>query len=277
MFDKEAIKEIANSQAITAAQDGIATRGIGELVALPDNFKVHDLERFSIGRRRARGLMATSYLNDFAAYTDKYSEDEITNIFVDAAKMSATAVLNLGTADVPKHADNLVILTLNKTAAYEALIFSVGTPMQQDHAAEFLEDWATYITCVNKDGEIETKHAIAAIRRITIESSAKMESAVNHLSATKSAFESIAASSQDPIPETIEFRCEPYLGLQERTFEMRVGVLTGQPKPVIIFRLIQKEQAEEDMAIEFAGRVKGKFDSLPGQSLVMVGAYKAGA
>ena len=277
MFDKEAIKEIANSQAITAAQDSIATTGIGELVALPDNFKVNDLEKFSIGRRRARGVMATSYLNDFAAYTDKFSEDEVTNIFVDAAKMSATAVLNLGTADSPKHADNLAILSLKKTAAFEALISCAGIAMAQDVAAEFLEDWTTYITCFNKNGEIETKHAIAAIRRITIESSAKLESSITHLSATKSAFESIAASSQDPIPETIEFRCEPYLGLLERTFEMRVGVLTTQVKPLIMFRMIQKEQHEEDMAIEFGAQVADKFDSLIRKSLVMVGAYKAGA
>ncbi|MDO9103333.1 MAG: DUF2303 family protein [Methylovulum sp.] len=277
MFDKEAIKEIANSQAITAAQDGIATAGIGELVALPDNFKVHELEQLSLGRRRARGVMTTNYLNDFAAYTDKYSEDEVTNIFVDAGKMSATAVMNLGSAMFPKHADNLAILTLKKTAAFQALISFAGIPMQQDAAAEFLEDWATYITCFNKGGVIQIKHAIAAIRRITIESSAKLESAVNHLSATKSAFESIAASSQDPIPETIEFRCEPYLGLQERTFEMRVGVLTTQVKPLIMFRLIHKEQHEEDMAIEFGAQVTDRFDSLPGRALVMVGAYKAGA
>lgn len=274
MFDKEAVKEIARSESISAASKAIqAATEIDGAVALPEDFKLHDLEQYFGCRRRARGTMATTTIEDFAVFTKQHIDEDPAQIFVDPLEMAATAILNMGSIVFPGHADNRAKLTLKRTAAYQALMAVSGSKLTQDRAAEFLEDWDANILCVNKDGDIATKHAVAAIRKITIESSAKIESAISQLSASKSAFEAIAASSKDPIPQEIHFTCQPYHGLPDRRFSLRLSVVTEQ-KPLIVLRLIKQEQHEEEMAKEFAALVRVAFADDQTKALVMIGTYK---
>jgi len=272
MFDKEAVKEIARSESISAATKAIRTEVDGVL-ALPEDFKLHNVEQYFNYRRRARGTMATTSIEDFAVYTKQHIDEAPGHIFVDPSEMAATAILNMGSTSQPGHTDNRAKLTLKRTAAYQALMAVSGSQLPQDRAAEFLEDWTANISCVNENGAIATKHAVAAIRKITIESSAKVESAVNQLSASKSAFEAIAASSKDPIPQEIDFVCQPYHGLPDRTFSLRLSVVTGA-KPLIVLRLIKQEQHEEEMANEFAELVRNSFADDQSKALVMIGTYK---
>lgn len=272
MFDKEAVKEIARSESISAATKAVQYEVSGVL-ALPEDFKLHDVEQYFNYRRRARGTMATTSIEDFAVYTKQHIDEAPSHIFVDPSEMAATAILNMGSTSQPGHTDNRAKLALKRTAAYQALMAVSGSQLTQDRAAEFLEDWAVNIYCVNENGAIARKHAVAAIRKITIESSAKVESAVNQLSASKSAFEAIAASSIDPIPQEIHFVCQPYHGLPDRTFSLRLSVVTGA-KPLIVLRLIKQEQHEEEMANEFAELVRNSFADDQSKALVMIGTYK---
>lgn len=288
MFDKSAIEALQEGEAISSATasiyaalghdaDGLDTCGI---VTLPANFTVHDLEKHMPTRRRARGLMVTDVLDSFAAYTLEHAEDGAT-VFVSTDDMSATAVLNLGTPDAPLHADNKANLYSRQTAAYKALrSIANGQGQKQATVAEFLEDWAGHVKCFSAEGELSPPKAIAAIRKVTIETMRKLESEEQQLSASMSAFESVKASSKEALPTTIYFTCQPYKGFNERTFVLRLAVLTNGDKPAIGLRVIKQEEHDEEMAQELANRVASAIattDKCGEQNVpVLMGTYRAG-
>lgn len=270
MFTKEALQELSKAQAITAAHNAIADT-TDNIVALPSEFSLHDLEKFQQSRRRARGTMSTSNVPNFATYVEKHQEPGAI-IFIQQDKMTAIAVLNLGTPDAPGHTDNRAELVPKKTAAYTALkSIATGAGYAQQKVAEFLEDWPEQIKCFNDAGAITPAKAIAAIRKITIENLKKLESSEAQLSASKSAFESVTATSTEPLPTTIYFKTVPFHGLQTREFVLRLGILSGGDKPAVNLRIINQEQHDEDMAVELADLVKAAITDLP----VLIGEYAA--
>lgn len=273
MLNQEAIKELTKATAIQAAEKAL-TAQVDTLVALPDDFKVHDLENYLSSRRRARGSMHTSVIEDFAVYVTAHKEEGAA-VFVDIDSMSAVAVLNLGTPEEPGHTDNRAKLKLRQTAPYNALIaHASGGSLGQAKVAEFLEDWQDHIACFNDEGQVTVPKAIAAVRKLTIESMRKLETSEQSLSASRSAFESIQATSADPLPTFIHFLCVPYAGLSERSFQIRLGVQTGGDKPSIVLRMVKAEQHDEEMVNELADLVR---TALQGTLPVLIGEYgKAG-
>ncbi len=269
MFDATAIEKLSEAEAISAAASATEAGLHTGLVALPSDFTVHDLEKHQEHRRRARGVMGTSVIADFATYVLQHKEEGAT-VFIDPDAMTATAVLNLGTPDAPGHADNIAKLGLKRTAAYAALRnIATGAGHKQATMAEFFEDWPSELQFYNDDGHIAAPKAIAAIRKVTIESLRKLESTEQSLSASKSSFESVAATSNEPIPTTIYFNCVPYADLQARTFVMRLTIGTGGDKPTIGLRIVKQEEHDEDMARELAGLVVAAVPGTP----ALIGKY----
>lgn len=218
MITKDAIEAIQHGAGIAdasgAIRDAIAT---GSPLGLPNNYTLHDIERFLPVRRRMRGTMETSSIADFARYVAANKEAGAC-VFVAAQAIRVEAVLNMGTPEKPGHADNRARLRPEATAAYSALKQAAdGRPLPQSQVAEFLEDWAQHITCFGDDGsEIPTRRAIAAVRKITIDALRKVEACEQQLSVSKSTFESVSASSKDPMPRTIHFSCVPFHGIDAR-------------------------------------------------------------
>ena len=173
MLTKEAIEALSEAQSIGAAAQAVRN-GMGDAVALPNCYTMHDLERFAAVRRRARGKMTTEALADFSAYVQAHAEAGAT-VFVNGATMAATAVLNLGTPQDPGHADNTAVYAPPKTAAYKALLATAsGAGMPQQKAAEFFEDWLAIaaLEFLIGDDPVPPPKAIAAVRAITIEAAA---------------------------------------------------------------------------------------------------------
>lgn len=276
MFDKSAIDTLAQATAINQASATVvmALDDTNGAAALPDNFALHDLEKFMPTRRRARGAMSTSSVSDFAAYVGQHAQTGST-VFVSHKVMAAVAVLDLGTTDAPGHAEHRATITPDMTAAYTAMRnIAQGRALEQGTVAEFLEDWAPHIKCADEAGPIVLKHAVAAVRKITVEGLRKVEASEEQLSASKSSFESVKATSTQPLPTLIEFRCVPYHGFTERTFSLRLGIRTTD-KPAITLRIINSELHDEEMAQELANRVKLAVSSELGevQCPVLIGEY----
>lgn len=274
MFDKESIIALQEGTSINKANEALSLSiETKELVAFPSDYKLHDLEQYLPNRRRARGTMSTTILESFTDYTKAHAEPGAT-VFVDSDHMSATSVLNLGTPEAPGQADNKAKLTLIRTAAFTALLgMATGASLKQATVAEFLEDWSLEIVCMNDAGDIATSKAIAAIRKLTIETMRKLESEEQSLSASRSAFESVQATSKEPIPTTIHFMCQPYNDLKGRTFCLRLGINTSGDKPSVTLRIVKSEQHNEEMATELVELINRHFDHVP----VLIGNYsKAG-
>ena len=270
MLTEEALNKLQLGAAIAQANSALSE----PFAALPNDFELHDLEKFADLRRRARGVFKTQFVAAFCAYVAKHREPGAT-AFVDPVKMAATGVLNLGTPDAPGHADNLASLEPTKTAAYQALLaVANGHGQAQRTVAEFLEDWAGAVTCFNDEGSIVPGHAVAAIRKITIEAMRKQESEEQSLSATRSALESVTASSKEPLPTTIYFKCQPYAELTERAFVLRLGILTGDKAPSIVLRITKPEEHAEQMALELERLIREGF-AAEAEITTVVGTYAA--
>jgi uncharacterized protein YfdQ (DUF2303 family) len=266
----DAINEGATTEMVNKAINQSLMNGHAH-VAMPDNFNVVDLEHVQSFRRRMRGTMITASIPDFANYIGDNGEDGAC-VFVNQESMSAKAVLNLGTPEHPGHADNTAVLNPIRTAAYAKLRdMAKGQGLTQKAVAEWLEDWGNNIVCFDEDGEtVASGYAIAAIRQITIESASKLESTVESLSESKSAFESVKATSKTQIPATIRFNCEPYPDFHYRAFVLRLGIRTGERNPMITLNLINAEKHEEEIALELAAKVT----SAIGESAkVLLGTY----
>jgi uncharacterized protein YfdQ (DUF2303 family) len=274
MFTADAIKELSQSEAIKAANESVTKAAQdAHVVGLPGEFSMHDLEKYLPTRRRARGIMTTSVTDHFAKYTGMHAEDGAC-AFVSPEKMQAVAVLNLGSKDKPGHTDNLAVLELKKTAAFnELLAIANGIQQTQRKVAEFMEDWQDYILCFSdSDTKMETKRAIAAVRSITIEALSKMDAHEENFGSTRSALDSVKASSKETLPAFFDFTCEPRHGLARRTFRVRIGIVTGSAAPSLTLRIIKLEEHEERMAEELAEIVGDAVkDSIP----VVIGTYQA--
>lgn len=275
MFDKDAINEIqaahATNEVRVALSDAMASEHA--TVFAPSDFTRHDLEKLQPNRRRARGAMNTSDIEAFATYSEEHAEAGAT-VFIDADAMSARAVLNLGTSEEPGHADNVGVLKLKQTAAYTALLATAnGRQLSQQSAAEFLEDWAEEVECFGESsGALNHGAAVAALRKLTIDTARKVESTVGQLSASLSAMEQVKASSDNPVPTTIYFQCVPFHGLASRLFVLRLAIHTAGDKPMLSLRIKNLEGHQEQMAKEFAENVR---EAIPGEIPVVIGTYAA--
>lgn len=268
MFDKEAIQQLTKAESISAACAALVAAD--SAVPLPDDFKLHDIEQFMPNRRRLRGTMTTSVVYQFAAYA-KDNAEAGARVFVNPNDMTAEAVLNIGTPTAPGHGDNRAVLAPRKTAAYTALgAIAAGRPLTQTQVAEFMEDWEPIISCMRDDSFITNRQAIGAVRNITIEALKKLGSQEAQLSASRSTFEQVTASSaNDPLPTLVTVRTVPLHGLAERAFSMRLAIVTGD-KPTITLRIVNPERHAEEMAAELAALVGGAIgESMP----VILGSY----
>jgi len=278
MMDASAIQELSQSEAIRAAAEVTELR---DEVALPAGFAIHDLEKFNKVRRRARGTMTTTVAADFGRYATMHAGFGGASVFVDQDKMQAVAVLNLGTAEVPGHADNLAVLAMRKTAAFSDLLrIADGHAKTQTQVAEWMEDWAPLLSAIATDAEgmaqpIKMPHAIAAVRKITIDAARKTESEAASLSASKSTLERITAHSGGlTLPTMIVLTTEPYDGLQAMDIALRLGVVTTGDKVSLVLRIQKFEALQQDMAQALANLVRSEIgDAMP----VLIGAYLAKA
>jgi len=123
-----------------------------------------------------------------------------------------------------------------------------------------MEDWVDVLAATNEHGEtMPMGAAVAAIRRITIGSNAEATSEETSFSSRRSAMAEVEAKNRDQLPAFLAFTCEPYQGLSERTFTLRLNIITGE-KPRIGVRIVRLETAEEEMAKELEELLRKGFE-----------------
>lgn len=221
-----------------------------DLAALPDNYKIHDLEKYLAERRRFRGALTTASLSDFVAYVKGHAGGEG---FIDGDQLSAKVFFNLGNVDAPGHADWTATLQLKATAAYRALLAVNGQRKTQRDMIEWLEDWNRYLGALTGEANnaITIGAAIEAIRKINITSKKDTTHVQDERRAAMSSMEEVEASAGPSLVKHINFVCEPYLGLPERTFNLRMQVLTSHDDPLLILRIASLEEQQEEIAKDF--------------------------
>ncbi len=259
-LDGTAISQIQNMAVASLSLDAIE-KSLCPAIVLPNDFKVSSLENLQEGRFRFRGEMKTTSISDFVKYSIKNAVEEGVSCFIDANEMSAKTIFNIGTIGEPGHADNTALVKLKQTAPFSALLKIDGVKYRQKELAEWLEDWRDYLIAFDAEGNVlDIKQAISAVRRITIESTRSAEHEDHDFSAKRSVLENVEARSKDVMPTAFQFTCTPYDELKERSIKLRYSVLTGGDVPVLVLRIVQLENLEEQIAQEFRDLLCDEFD-----------------
>lgn len=272
---------LRNIQADTL-QQFIQAQTNGTVSAMPAGVTVNDLEQYLEQRRRYRGSMATNLIAEFVEYVTATTDDYgwlpaagVFPCFVSPSTMSAKTYFNLGDVENPGHGDHHANLHLEKTEAFRQLLETNGRKFDQKNLAEWLEDWKDHLEAFAEDGttEVPMAAAVSAVRRITIGSKAEATSETQALSTHQSAMTEVEARNKDQFPCFLKFTCEPYQGLEERTFTLRLSLITSE-KPVIVPRIVRLETAEEEMAQELEEKLRKGFEDTPVKTFV--GSFNPG-
>src|SRR5690554_352853 len=265
--DNSALHEYTKAVQATEIQAFIQQQTNDTAVALPEGVKIADLEQYLENRRRYRGTMNTKLIAEFVEFVtssiEGYSNFTGDNFpcFINPQHMRAVAYFNLGDVDNPGHGDHQAKLSLQKTEAFQELLGINGKRFDQRQLAEWLEDWIDHLQTFGEDGtkELSLAASVAAIRRITVGISAEATSEEQTFSSRRSAMAEVEAKHKDQLPAFLKFTCEPYQGLQERTFTVRLSLITGE-KPQISARIVRLETAQEDMAKELEEKLRSGFE-----------------
>jgi uncharacterized protein YfdQ (DUF2303 family) len=252
MLSKEAIAHLEKTVLLNDVNEELSKINTkSNLLVVPGGFDVSNLESSMPTRDSYRFSFATKSIKDFGEYCKEFDK-EGAKCFVNSDYMRANTIFDLGTEEAPLHQRHNAKLQLDKTAAFKALLNVNGEHLNQKDAANFVEDWAGNIKVLCKAGKsMSIQQAVKQLREITIERMASVDSKVSDFSESMSAMEKIEAKNQDIIPAIIEFTCNPYHGLDNRAFTVRVSILTSGDRPKISLRIVRLEAQEEDMAEEF--------------------------
>lgn len=238
---------------------------------------VVSLEHLQDGRSRFRGKLVTNSLADFVHYVKRdhgAGPDSRASVFVDAAKLSATAFFNLGDYQSPGHADHRAELSLDSTAAYKAVAAAHGLRTDQRGLSEWLEEWAPHLDVLDEHGNtMSTLAAIVAVRSVKVKATSEAATTVGSFAANRTAMEDIEAKATagSALPGRIKFTFVPALGLAEQTADLRL-YLSAKPeeKPHFFVKWIGREQVIEAIAQDFK---RVLFDELGEKALLTIGTF----
>lgn len=261
------IRDLANA----ASTNLNAKAGIAATIA-PDNFKAIDTEQFQPLRRRFRGRMATTSLADFIYYVKLRTEGVAPAPgFIDSDKLSATVLFNLGTVELPGHADDVALLNLKASPAYAAILAAHGSTLQHADALNWLQDWVDHIGYADEDGtDMPAATTYNALRKLTIAATSERTSEERTHGASRSALEQVEARGAAALPAFVRFVCTPYAGLPERVFYLRINVRDNGGKPVIQLRIRNLDSEKEAIAQEFKAEL---LRELEGRAALVIGTF----
>lgn len=254
----------------------------GELVAIHENFNVHDLEQFQAGRNRARGVLKTPSFDDFKSYVlgNTQSENSVPEVkfyapvFVDHKNVSATAILNFKVVGLAQgHCDHKAVLQLEPTVVWEKLNQLKDQKLNQKRFATLLEDWASVFSATTETYEtINIAEAINAVRNMKVGASTTTDSAVSNLQETRSVFDKVEASNTaGKLPSYFEINDSAYVGLDEKTIRLRLVVNSSDGEPIFSLQIVKEELLRNEIIQEF----KEKVIALLPENPVRIGTFQA--
>jgi len=264
-MDKSAIEQIQES---ANTPELIAQLKTDHPVALtPKSMDLSSLEKYMTNANSYRLTFRTSSIADFCEYNKQFDKKGA-RCFINPDDMSAETIFDLGTDLEPLHQQNKAQIKLKKTAIFAEISKLSGAKLSQQLAAEFIEDWGEFLSVTNNEGnEMELSLAAKSFRDLTIEAARQVNSKVNDFGANMSSMEKIEAQNQSQIPAFISVTCIPFHHMQQRTFIMRVSILTTE-KPQILLRITKLESVEESMAEEFKKILEKSFEDLEIESFI---------
>lgn len=246
----------------------------GDLVAVHQSFKIIDTEQYQAGRNRIRGTFQTPIFADFAQYIGETPTTGNVPVFVSRNDVKAVAVLNYSEKGFDQgHCDHIATLQLDPTVVWKKLTELKDTKLDQKRFAVFLEDWASVLTAYDSEEQtIELKEAIVAVRNMKVDTNISTEAEVENTREVRTAQSNIAAKAKKgQLPAKFKIQDTAYVGLAEKTIELRLVVNGGSGEPMFAVQVVKEELLVNEIIQEFKAKVK---DLLP-EHQVLIGTFQA--
>lgn len=225
-------------------------------VVIPERAAIVDLERFQESRNRFRGKYHTNSIADFASYYAHRAENEA-ETYVDADALKATTFYNIAAKG---HCDDIAVLTLKRSPAYNALLDLEGKRFTQRGLADWVEDWLPNLTIYREGAVLTTSQALAAIRNVEISASSSTSNQVSDVGARRSSLEQVEASSKGGLPTMLHMDLTPAEGLNMLTAKIRVQCFEDGGKPAFSLRPQGLDTLKELIAEEFVAQVRARME-----------------
>ena len=240
---------------------------------LPDGYNIHNLEKYQNQPSRFRGIFSTNQIDDFVQYC--VGTQKPVRCFIDQKDMKAKAYFDLGDPDKPGHGEHTALLSLERKAAFKALLELHQEEMDQKKAAEFFEDWRDCILLYDENEKtIDVKQGIMAIRKLTINAIAEAQHVHEDKRTEKSTLERIEAQNLRTFVNYFVFNCQPYgPQLGNYLFTVRVSLVFDRDRPRLRFNIIRLEDRKETMANDFRVELDGALDVKVEQQNILIGAF----
>lgn len=245
----------------------------GDLIAINSSYKIEDTEIFQPGRNRARGVLNTPVFEDFKSYISKHQECD-TPVFIDHKNVTATAILNFSNDGYEQgHCDHKAHLKLEATVVWEKLNQLKDTKLNQKRFATLLEDWATVFLATTESGDsIHIAEAINAVRNMKVGESVTRDSQVNNMNESRSLLERVEASSTvGKLPAYFQIKDTAYVGLEEKTIQLRLLVNSSDGEPTFALQIVREELLRNEIIQEFKNKVIALLPDNP----VRIGTFAA--
>lgn len=258
MIESAAIEQIKSL--VLAAAGKRVDDTLTPLILLPKDVSMNSLEGFLANRVRFRGKLQTESIQDFARYVIKRTNAVAAKTpkgFIGINdNLSCEVIFNIGDESTAGHCDDLAMLLLMQSAPFKAMNKVIGVKMNQRALAEWIEDWANNLRAISltdegEESSLALARTVVAVRKVTLEAISRQTTEVGDMSASRSALDSIAATSTETLPSVLIFSAIPYEGLQSRDFRLRVSIITGEREPIFVLRWAKQEAQIEEIAQEF--------------------------
>ncbi|WP_181049834.1 DUF2303 family protein [Methylobacter tundripaludum] len=258
-MDKSAIEAIAGLSAAKAAQHEISQHPPITAIVIPKDYSVENLERLLPNPDQFRGTFRTAVLSEFVGYIDGNATSD-TGVFIDQNKMTAAAIIDMGSHEAPNWGKHKANVALDRTPAYAALIRLHDERMNQQSFIDFAEDWQDNVSFYygSSDQNIaDFKSTIRTLRKLKTSATNTSETEVGNFAANRSAMESIevTAGAEQP-PAGFLFKTIPHDGFEKVVFDCQLRAMPDTKEVFLKYRIVQLAQHQEKIAEQFRDKIQ---------------------
>lgn len=242
---------INRSEAITEQLNQIVHDG-AHVIALPDGFRIENLERFEAQRYHPRGHYSTSDYRDLLAYAKAREADfSGSALFIDPDEMIARIIFDYDGGR--GHGNNTARYDAETTPLYGALRRICRKELtSQKELVQLLEDWADDITAHDKDGEpLPTNSAVALLSSLTVEKAKRLKQTQGDWEHERTVSEQAALKAEGKMVAELRITDELYTGTTEKnTVCARLSLVVADDKFALKLRLVGEEKHNRAKAQE---------------------------
>ena len=269
-MDKSAIQEITSLA--LASNDALTDHGA---VVIPAGYELTSLEHLNDKPRFFDAKFTTPVLGEFSAYVNRHAVDD-THVLINPEKMSATAIIDIGSHDDPQWGKHRAELKLIKTPGYQHLVELTDRGLSQQQFIDFAEDWqdniSFYFGDVTQASDVPFAKVINILRKLKINANQSSDQTVNNFSANRSALESIEITAgSEELPAGFVFKAVPYEGFAEVTFTCQLRAITQDKNVQLKYRIGQLALINESIANQIREKLVDGLQSTDGSIHIFIG------